>query len=268
MIGRLRRRNVGLDNAPIGFVLASGKPPPDARSVAEVFDHLTKGHPHMRDVEVFDAEPPVATLVVAGVVPLMIQWIEGPFPTERMPEEVKRQTAALADHRHHLAVLSPGADSERDLGEKLLASLAVVVMIQAVALCTRAHAVCWASSGGIYTAQEWTRGCTRYLRDGLIPADMVTRLITNSDRGKVFVSTIGMKLFGMSEIEIWDSERSPDATRQIAIDAILDSLLAGEISHRGSVWSWRTGPAEFRVANRRSVLEHGERVTVLNETKG
>jgi hypothetical protein len=263
MFGRRSQRNRDIDEAPIGFLLASGRPPPDAHSIAEVFDHLTSGHPHLGGVEVFDAEPAVATLAVAGVVPLMIQWTDAPFPTERVPEEAERQAGVVAGHRHHLAVLTPGADSERSLGEKLLASLAVVVMIQAAALCTRAHGVCWASSGGVYSTQEWTRGCTKYLRDGRIPVDLIVRLITNVDQGKVFISTIGMKLFGMKEIEIWDSERSPDATREIATDAILDSLIAGEISGRGSVWPWKTGPARFTVAIRRSVLEHGERVTVL-----
>lgn len=265
MIGKSRRRIRDLDDAPIGFLLASGKPPADAHAIAEIVGHLTNGHPHLRKVEVHDPGPDVAMVVVGGNVPVMVQWIDGPFPTERVPEEAERHAAAIRGHGHHLAVLSPGADSERGTGEKLLGSLAVIVMLQAAALCTKAHAVCWASSGGLYTPAEWTRGCTRYLRDGLIPVELLVRLITNIDRGRVYVSTMGMSLFGLREIEVWDSGRSPEGAREIVVDAVLDSLTHGEIVGRGRVWNWRVGPAEFRARSERSVLEHGQKVTTLVE---
>lgn len=254
-----------IDAAPVAFVLFDGSGPKSLAMVKQVFDPLVHGAQHMSPLTVHDDDYPYAMGVVGDSVPLVIQWPEAPFPAERYPESTERGASLIDGHSNHMAVLSPITDSGVSAPVKLLHAVSVVLAAQAIALTTKCRSIYWRSSDEHYSPHHWTRGCNGYLRDALFPIDQIIRFVENTDQGKNYISSIGMSLFDQREIEVWDSARPMTELRDLMTDAILDSIAAGEICGRGKSWQWKTEPAAFRTAKKRSVLAHGQRVNVLYE---
>lgn len=265
-ISRRRSRGNSIDAGPMAFVLCKGGLPASVAQIKSVFDPLTSGAEHLSGLEIESEGPPVGTAIIGAGVPVVFQWMPGGIPTDRFGESAERHEPLIDGHDSHIAVLSPAIDAHMHNAMRMLHATAVVLAAQAIAMCARCQAVYWRNSDEFYQPDHWTRGCNNYLKRQLFPVDQIVRFMHHTEGGSSYLMTVGMSYFGLPEIELWDFRRPGEVMRSIAEDAVLDSVARGDIGRWGKTWEWGREPAVFAVSKQRSVLAHGQKVTVLKES--
>ncbi len=271
--GKPRGGFIGLDDAITGFVMYQHINLPTFSDVINRLTHYLESSELTRkigsveimtDPKALDNDGDVVSVLVGDVHSLHFQRSHTPVPFERL-EAAQDHVQMLQGSQSSIAVLTH-QDSQSSSGTVLRAIISAFA-IQSFHDCSPMQGVLWNPSSNILTPQQWTAQCAEFVKNGRIPIRLWIQMLTHSHANGVDAASIGMMgMFGIHEVEIWNSSRDEAEARDLLESAILDTIAQGPIVKRGKSWSTTTG-VHFKAGLKRSRLEHNEKVVRLLEVE-
>lgn len=249
----------------VAFAFFDDSITPDLDGICANGGKLLKAHGSFRDatVEVIEQERDQIGFMIAGDSGCLIQRMLLPFPAEKLdPDDPNRQR--VVESQEHWGFVLPTQDNPM---HRLIDLIKLSILMQSISMTHRVRGLVPSPLGVVFRASEWGEAIKNLVNDQILPLRHWVGYDYREESGQTDAASIYMdELFGISNVEILNSARSPGETVDLLECAVIDSIMHGPLHKKAKQWVTKTGVL-YTVRYSKSMYDPARKATQLIESR-